>query len=183
MDSLHYSDPTLGNKKLATRELSDPYGNGENIQAVEIFVTTGTDGNYTATPLMQNLAGRLGVSTGKTVVMKTGALTSSAGTADQVILTYTVTSLKTFYLQAFQCEARLTSYATTATLFGSFSLETPSGTKVFTQDIANAGVITPQGVTFTEPVPIAAGVVVRLVCTPAASTSFAWSGNLAGYEV
>jgi hypothetical protein len=125
---------------------------------------------------------QLGTATGKTNVLKTGALTTTAVTADQVILTYTVTTGKTFYLQYFQVEARLTTFAATTTLFGTFSLEIVAGTKVFTLDIANAGVITPQGVTFTEPIPIPAGTVVRLVCTPAATTSFAWKGAFGGYE-
>jgi hypothetical protein len=125
----------------------------------------------------------IGISQGKTVVMKTGALVTTAVTADQVILTYTVTTGKTFYLESADVTARLTTYAATATLFGAASLENPSGTKLITEMIANAGVITPPySVQFSEPVPIASATVIRFVCTPAATTSFTWQANLGGYE-
>jgi hypothetical protein len=124
----------------------------------------------------------IGSSLGKTLVMKTGSLISTLVTADQVILTYTVTAGKTFYLQYFDIVARLTAYAATATNFGTASLENPSGTKLYTAIIANAGAILPVGQTLTEPIPIAAGTVIRIVCTPSAITSMTWQGNLGGYE-
>lgn len=135
-------------------------------------------GIASATPLITTL----GNTTTKTLVMKTGALTSTATTADQVILTYTVTSGKTFYIQYIDCIARLTTYATTATLFGTFSLEIVAGTKMYTSDMFNAGAFNPTRIEFTEPIFVTTGVVVRIVCTPAASTSFAWKGNFGGYE-
>jgi len=126
----------------------------------------------------------LGNSAGKTNVLKTGNLVTTATTADQVILTYTVTSGKTLYLLGFNVTGRLTTYATTATLFGTVSLENPSGTKLNTAMVAHAGVIfPPYQEEFFEPIPIASGTVIRLVCTPAAATSFTWQGNLWGYEV
>jgi hypothetical protein len=57
----------------------------------------------------------IGTSLGKTLVMKTGTLATSATTADQVILTYTVTSGKIFYLTYLDVNARLTTFAATAT--------------------------------------------------------------------
>lgn len=125
----------------------------------------------------------LGNSTGKTVVMKTGTLTTTAVTADQVVLTYTVTAGKTFYLQYIQLQVRLTTFAATATNFGDSSLESPAATKLYTQMNAHAG--TPNDSTpiiFDEPQPFAAGTVIRIVCTPAAVTSFTWRANLGGYE-
>jgi hypothetical protein len=125
----------------------------------------------------------LGNSTGKTNVMRTGTLVTTAVTADQVILTYTVTAAKTFYMTYFNVTARLTTFAATATNFGTASIESPASTKLLTEMVAHAG--TPQvknGVTFTEPVPIAAGTVIRVVCTPSATTSFTWIANLGGYE-
>lgn len=124
-----------------------------------------------------------GSATGKTITMKTGTLVTTAVTADQVILTYTVTSGKTFFLEYVDVTARLTTYATTATNFGTASLETPSGTKQITAMIANAGVINPPyHIHFGEPIPIAAGVVIRVVCTPGATTSYTWRANFGGYE-
>lgn len=124
----------------------------------------------------------LGNSLGKTNVLKTGTLASSAATADQVVLTYTVTSGKTFYLEYFDVNARLTTYAATATNFGDCSLESPAATKLYTQMIASAGAPGAQQMTFSEPVPIASATVIRIVCTPSAATAFTFRANLGGYE-
>lgn len=123
-----------------------------------------------------------GNATGKTVAMKTGSLTSTATTADQVVLTYTVTSGKTFYLQYFDLAARLTTYASTATNYGDCSIESPAGTKLWTQMFTSVGQSLPLSHDFAEPMPIASGVVVRVVCTPSAVTSFLWRANFGGYE-
>jgi hypothetical protein len=37
-------------------------------------------------------------------------------------------------------------------------------------------------IVFDEPIPVAAGTMIRLVCTPAATTSFTWQGSFWGYE-
>jgi hypothetical protein len=125
----------------------------------------------------------LGNSTGKAVVAKTGSLATTSASADQVILTYTVTSGKTFYLEYFEVEARLTSFATTATFFGTASLENPSGTKLITEMCAGAGITQNQpGFVFAEPLPIAAGTVIRVVCTPSSTTGYTWQANFGGYE-
>jgi hypothetical protein len=134
----------------------------------------------------QNISGigqvSLGNATGKTNVLKTGTLVSTATTADQVLLTYTVTVGKTFYLSYFDYTARLTAYAATATNYGNCSLESPAGTKLYTSMVASASNPVLVGEQLAEPVPIASGVVVRLVCTPSAATSFTWIGNFGGYE-
>jgi len=124
----------------------------------------------------------LGCSTGKTNAFVTGNLASVAVTADQVIATRTVTAGKTYYIESIVVSARLTTFATTATWFGAFSLETPSGTKVITLDASGAGAMTPVVITFPEPIPVAAGAVVRLVCTPGATTAYTWKGAICGYE-
>lgn len=125
----------------------------------------------------------LGVSTGKTNVMKTGNLVTTATTADQVILTYTVTTGKTFYMTYMTVTARLTTYAVTTTLFGTTSLENPSGTKLITTDIAHAGVVNPPfSIFFSEPIPIPSATIIRIVCTPDATTSMTWKANFGGYE-
>lgn len=124
----------------------------------------------------------LGTITGKTATLKTGGLTSTATTADQVVLSYTVTAGKILYLEYFDLSARLTTYGATATNFGNCSLESPAGTKLYTQMVANAGAPLPAGAVFAEPIPIPGGAVVRLVCTPSAVTSFTWLGNFGGFE-
>lgn len=135
-------------------------------------------GASTMTPLIVSV----GTATGKTVVMKTGTLISTLVTADQVILTYTVTSGKTLYLQYFDFSARLTAFAATATNFGTLSLESPAATKLATYDVFHAGNGEQRGILFAEPLPVAAGVVIRVVCTPSAVTSMTWRANFGGYE-
>lgn len=124
------------------------------------------------------------VTGGQTTVMKTGTLTTTAVTADQVVLTYTVTAAKTFYLCYLTMYGRLTATSATATILGSISLETPSGTKVITLDDVNptTSEVEFNPITFGEPIPVAAGVVIRVVVTPAATTSMLWRANFGGYE-
>jgi hypothetical protein len=161
---------------------SSPLGAGTNnigdVDVLTLPVLTGLSA-ASSTP-HANVS--LGNSLGKVNVLKTGSLVSTAVTADQVILTYTVTAGKTFYLEYLDFWCRLTTFAATATNFGPVSLENPSGTKLYTMDVAHAGANAPFQMMFTEPIPIAAGTVIRLVCTPSAVTSFTWRGNFGGYE-
>jgi hypothetical protein len=122
--------------------------------------------------------------TGATNIFKTGTITTAAATADQVVLTYTVTAGKTFYLQYVVMYGRLTTPAATASILGAISLETPSGTKAITFDDMNptTSELEFNPLTFSEPIPIAAGTVIRIVVTPAAVTSMLWRGNFGGYE-
>jgi hypothetical protein len=123
----------------------------------------------------------LGVSSGKSVKLLTNALTTVAVTADQVVQTYTVTAGKTLYLQGFEIASVLSAFAVAVTDFGSCSLESPAGTKLWTQEIVGPG----QGLRsdiFAEPIPVQAGVVVRLVCTPTTAASRVWRANFFAYE-
>lgn len=122
--------------------------------------------------------------TGQTNVLKTGSLVTTAVTADQVVLTYTVTALKTFYLTHLIMYGRLTVISATASILGVISLETPSGTKAITLDDTNptTSEVEFHPIVFSEPIPIAAGVVIRVVVTPAAATSRTWRANFGGYE-
>lgn len=124
----------------------------------------------------------LGNATNKTTVMKTGTLVTNAVTANQVIVTYTVTAGQTFYLQYLEFRARLTTFAATATNFGTISLENPSGTKLFTTGLFHAGTADGFSLQFAEPMRVDAGTVIRLVCTPSTTTSYTWFGNFGGYE-
>jgi hypothetical protein len=127
---------------------------------------------------------QLGSSTGKTNRLLTGSITTTAVTADQVILTRTVTGGTTFYLEYVCFNVRLTALSATASILGAASLETPSGTKVYTDTYVNPTTshIEPNCVYFGEPIAVAASVVVRCVTTPAATTSMLWFCNFGGYE-
>lgn len=122
--------------------------------------------------------------TGVTPVMKTGTLVTTATTADQVILTYTVTAGKTFYFQYFRADVRLTATSATASILGTYSLESPAGTKLYTATNTNptTSATNMNGFTTASPIPFAAGTVIRVVCTPAATTSMTWIANFGGYE-
>lgn len=125
----------------------------------------------------------LGNSLGKTVIGKPGSLASSATTANQAITgaTWTVAVGKTGYIAHVDVSARLTTFATTATLFGTASLRI-GGTAIATWELAAGGAAYPQAFEPAEPLPVAAGVVVDLVVTPSAATAFTWKGNILGYE-
>lgn len=127
----------------------------------------------------------LGNSVGKTIVMKTGSLATTAATADQIVLTYTVSAGKTFYLQYFDLSVRLTTFSSVLALsdFGDVSLESPAGTKLYTERIqVQNTLLTPIAQQLQEPLPILSGAVIRVVCTPATATGFTWRANFGGYE-
>lgn len=152
-----------------------PASVGQKTMAASLPVTLASDQGAIAT---------MKAPTGGTNVLKTGTITTTATTADQVVLTYTVTAGKTLYLQYVIMYGRLTVPAATATILGAISLETPSGTKVLTFDDMNptTSELEFNPMPFPEPVPIAAGTVVRIVVTPAAATSMLWRGNFGAYE-
>jgi len=145
-------------------------------------------GNYVMVPADTDTGLRvtasLGTSLNKTTVMKTGTLTTTAITVDQVVLTYTVTAAKTFFLQYITMNGSQTAPAGAGVVAGTISLETPSGTKVISQRCFGGNTFTPNGIdlSLAEPLPIAAGTVVRVVVTPASTTSFTWNASFGGYE-
>lgn len=140
----------------------------------------------TTATVSQNPVGgvTLGNTLGKVNQLKTGSLTTTATTADQVILTFTTTVGKVFYLQYLTVVVRLTTVSATAAILGAWSLETPSGTKDITMTNVNptTSAVQPFMTSFDEPIPIAASTVVRVVCTPAAATSTLWIASFGGYE-
>lgn len=124
----------------------------------------------------------LGNTSGKVNKFSTGNVVTTATTSGQTVVTYTVTALKTFYLQYFDVSVILTgSNAATSTLFGTASLLI-NGATVWTQQMKGGGAWSQYPVMFTEPVPVAAGQVVTIQVTPAAVTSYTWQGNFGGYE-
>jgi hypothetical protein len=127
----------------------------------------------------------LGQTDGKTVVMKTGTLVTTAVTVDQVVLTYTVTTGKTFYIEYVEAVGAQTAPAGgTDIILGNVSLELPSGTKVITMRVLGGGSQAPIGFHYEFPEPIFATStqVVRIVTTPAAITSFTWNASFGGFE-
>jgi hypothetical protein len=176
---------TVGQKTSAN---SLPVVIASDQSTINVAVTGTPNVSVTNTPTVNIAAGQsvsLGTATSKTNVLKTGSLTTTAVTADQVVLTYTVTGGKTFYLEYFCVQSRLTAVSATASILGAASLETPSGTKVFTETFVNAttsAIDRFNCLVFAEPIPVAAAAVVRVVTTPAATTSMLWIGNFGGYE-
>jgi hypothetical protein len=118
----------------------------------------------------------------KTPVMKTAELSTTATTANQVILTYTVTAGKTYYVQYFKCTANTQAAAVTATAFGSCSLSI-NGTVVYTDWLHGDGANNyPIGEQFSEAIPVSSGQTILIETTPAAATAFFWYGNFGGFE-
>ncbi len=120
----------------------------------------------------------------RTLVMKTGTLVTTAVTSDQVILTYTVTTGKTFFLTYISSDVRLTVVSATASILGTISLESPAGTKLYSSTETNPTTSQTgmRSVSFSEPMPIPSGTVIRFVTTPAAATSMTWIANFGGFE-
>jgi len=133
----------------------------------------------------RSLRASLGNTGGKTTVLKTGNLVTTAVTVDQVVLTYTVTAGKTFFLEYLDMSGAQTAPAGgTSVALGTISTETPSGTKVISKRFIGGGAtpIADWSASFAEPLPIVAGTVIRVVVTPASATSMTWFANFGGYE-
>ena len=159
----------IGDPTLAARVASvDASGNfGVNVQ------------NFPAT---QNVSV---VSPAQTSIMKTGTLVTTAVTADQVVLTYTVTAGKTFWLAYLKMDTALTVISATAAILGTHSFESPAGTKLFTLRSVNptTSETGSEGPSLGASLSFPAGTVLRVVCTPAAATSTTWVANFGGYEI
>lgn len=122
-----------------------------------------------------------GNSTGKTTQILNGSLVTTAVTANQVILTHTVTAGKTFYLQEFDCNVFTTAHTTTAAAYGICSLQI-GGTTVWSSYLSGPGSAQTQTVIYSEPIPVSAGTVIQWVTTPVNTTSYTWNSNFGGYE-
>lgn len=125
----------------------------------------------------------LGSVLGKTRILIIGRKVTTAITLNQVILTYTVSDKKIFYLNYLLVMCRLTTFATTATLFGVVYLQSPDLSVLVMADLAGPGITAPPIIIpFSEPIPITMNTVVEVTCTPSASTSFTWVAGFGGYE-
>jgi hypothetical protein len=115
-------------------------------------------------------------------VLKGGSLASTAATANQVIVTYTVPAGKTFFLTHFGLNAILTTFAATATAFGTASFQVNGVNLLTFSALGGAGTLTaPVHFEFDNPLPWQAGDVLSIVCTPSAVTPFTWGANIVGY--
>lgn len=126
----------------------------------------------------------LGVATGKTAVMKTGQATTAAAT-QATVLTYTVTNGKTFYLEYFDLQGRLTTLSTTASILGTVIVQI-NGVTVYTASFVNPSTgdsgSQDKRLPLVEPIPIGSAVVISVLVTPASTTSMLWTANFGGYE-
>jgi hypothetical protein len=123
--------------------------------------------------------------TNKTVQMKTGQLTTTAVTANQIALTYTVTVGKNLFLEYIDIQARLTAVSATSSVLGTAVLQI-NGVSVYTATFVNP-TTSDQGsqavrLFFSEPVPIPSAQAIAVLVTPAAATSMLWTANFGGYE-
>lgn len=121
---------------------------------------------------------------GITAVLQTGTLVTTATTAGQVILTYTVPANLTLYLTFAKISGRLTTVSATASVLGTVSIDI-GGTPVFTDSIVNPTTSDAGGqrinIDIGLPIPIIGGSVITIVVTPAAATSMTWFANIGGY--
>jgi hypothetical protein len=102
-------------------------------------------------------------------------------TANQTVVTYTVSAGKTYYLQEFDCSANTEAAAATNAAFGTCQLIV-GGTTYWQQYLHGAGTSGPWIVQYAEPIPVSAGTVITIAATPSATTAFFWYANLGGYE-
>lgn len=114
---------------------------------------------------------------------KSGTLASTANTANQVIATYTVTAGKTLFLQYLCANVRLTTFAATATNFGTVSLLVNDVATLTWTVVAGPGVLnSPLYMELPLTIPFQVGTVLKVVCTPSAATAFTWDASLCGIE-
>lgn len=135
--------------------------------------------------MAHSISASLGTAAGKTAVLKTGQLTTTAVTAGQVVLTYTVSAGKTLYLEYIDLQARLTVPAATASVLGAAIVQI-GGVTVYNGTFVNPTTSDSGSqairLFFAEPIPIAAASVIAVQTTPAAVTSMLWTANFGGYE-
>jgi hypothetical protein len=165
---------TTANTSLAAIDAGIPAALGQTTMSASMPVVIASD--QTPVPVTFSTAAA-------TNVLKTAQLVSTATTADQVVLTYTVTAGKTLYLQYVIMGGYLTSQPGNANPIdlGDMHVQTPSGT-TFIQTERFHPKIADLVVSFPQAIPIAAGVAIRITVTPVTTTSITWEANFGGYE-
>jgi len=127
----------------------------------------------TGTPPIYTIS--LGTVLNKTSVLKIGS-TQTYSPVATTILTYTVPTGSTFYLQSIM--AQVTDSAS-GTIDGSANIQIPSGTKVWSGLMMSNSV--PTGINVVEEIPIPSGTVILMQAVPNSANSCTWSCNLIGY--
>lgn len=165
-----------GNTSLSSIAAGTPAALGQSTMANSQRVVIAS--NQSAVPITASAVG-------KTPQLKTGQLVSVATTADQVILTYTVTAAKTLFMTYFKCNAyRTTLPGNVNPIFlGNVSLESPAGTKLITFPMFHMTDDIGFSLEIDEDFWVLAGTVIRVVVTPSAATSTTWRVNFGGYEI
>lgn len=122
---------------------------------------------------------------GKTQVFKVGSVTTTNASENVVTnATYTVTAGKTLFVRSWDCMATLSTLisSTTYTSFGTASLESPTSTKIKTSRYVGVNSVSGYQNVFNPPIPIAAGVNIRITVTPTVGSSKIWDCNFDGFE-
>ena len=122
---------------------------------------------------------------GRSNVFQSASLVTTATTANQVVLSYTVTTGKILYLQYVSLQAGLTATSNSAAILGIMSVESNAGNKVITVAFTHptTSQINPPAIyIMSEPIIIPSGTVIRFVATPSVATSTWWIANFGGYE-
>lgn len=165
---------TTGNASLAAIDAGIPAALGQTTMANSLPVVIAS--NQTPVPVTFSTAAA-------TNILKTAAITTTSATAGQVILTYTVTAGKTFFLQYIAMGAYLSSQPGNSNPInlGTASMETPSGTIVVQSERFHPK-ISDFVLTFPQAIPIASGVVIRVTADPSSTSSTVWEANFGGYE-
>lgn len=155
-----------------------------------VVMVGGTDG-ANIRMLKTDTAGNLGVvqraypvidTTGDIVLY--GTLTTSATTANQVVVTHTVTAGKTFYLCGFSLNKVASAAGAISAAGGRMALQANGADIDQSAAPASATAVIDWVRQYSVAFPIAtAGQVVRLVVTPSANTSTVWAGRLIGIEL
>lgn len=129
----------------------------------------------------------LGSTTGKTLIAKTGTLTTTSKTAGQSILSYTATSGRILYITGGDIQASATSFlAINGPLdMGTVTLETPSGTVISSYTVMASSTVPVYSIELPrmfEPIFVPAPALIRCLVTPNTTIAVRWICNLIGYE-
>ena len=118
----------------------------------------------------------------------TGTLSTSTTTADQTIVSYTVPNGKTLLLNGADVSCIATGILgnilalVTVQNLGLTSLVI-DGTKIWTGQLAGLTQDRDRTQSVANPIPVPAGLIVKIVCTPGITTLLRWIGNIEGVLV
>jgi len=117
-------------------------------------------------------------------IFQSGQLVTTAVTANQIILTYTVPANRNFCFNYLSFFGKLTVLPGNSNpiALGEISVEFPAGTKRYTTClVAPTAARIDLSLSSNTLDDIAAGQVIQIVCTPATATSMKWFVNFGGF--